>query len=95
MQLCLIFIGGYRVMNGEISLGTLVAVLSLSLLLLGAVNALGTQLNSVSQTATAAVRIFELLDEPLTIQSPTPLARSGGRPAHAHSAQGGRMAGRN
>ncbi len=72
MQLCLIFIGGYRVMNGEISLGTLVAVLSLSLLLLGAVNALGTQLNSVSQTATAAVRIFELLDEPLTIQSPTP-----------------------
>jgi len=72
MQLCLILIGGYRVMSGEISLGTLVAVLSLSLLLLGAVNALGTQLNSVSQTATAAVRIFELLDEPSTIQSPAP-----------------------
>ncbi|MEZ4706170.1 MAG: ABC transporter ATP-binding protein [Caldilineaceae bacterium] len=72
MQLALIFVGGYRVMNGEISLGTLVAVLSLSLLLLGAVNALGTQLNSVSQTATAAVRIFELLDEPITIQSPLP-----------------------
>ena len=72
MQLALIFVGGYRVMNGEISLGTLVAILSLSLLLLGAVNALGTQLNSVSQTATAAVRIFELLDEPITIQSPLP-----------------------
>ncbi|MCB9150805.1 MAG: ABC transporter ATP-binding protein [Caldilineaceae bacterium] len=72
MQLALIFVGGYRVMNGEISLGTLVAILSLSLLLLGAVNALGTQLNSVSQTATAAVRIFELLDEPMTIQSPLP-----------------------
>ncbi|MEZ4662798.1 MAG: ABC transporter ATP-binding protein [Caldilineaceae bacterium] len=72
MQLALIFVGGYRVMNGEISLGTLVAVLSLSLLLLGAVNALGTQLNSVSQTATAAVRIFELLDEPITIHSPLP-----------------------
>lgn len=72
MQLGLIFVGGYRVMEGEISLGTLVAVLSLSLLLLGAVNALGTQLNSVSQTATAAVRIFELLDEPVTIQSPRP-----------------------
>lgn len=72
MQLGLILVGGQRVMQGEISLGTLVAVLSLSLLLLGAVNALGTQLNNVSQTATAAVRIFELLDEPLTIQSPVP-----------------------
>ncbi len=72
MQLGLILVGGQRVMSGEITLGTLVAVLSLSLLLLGAVNALGTQLNNVSQTATAAVRIFELLDEPLTIQSPIP-----------------------
>lgn len=72
MQLGLLLLGGYRVMDGTITLGTLVAVLSLSLLLLGAVNALGTQLNSVSQTATAAVRIFELLDEPVTIQSPVP-----------------------
>jgi len=73
MQLGLIFVGGYRVMDGTISLGTLVAVLSLSLLLLGAVNGLGSQLNSFSQTATAAVRIFELLDEPVTIQSPPQL----------------------
>lgn len=72
MQLALLLVGGYRVMDGVITLGTLVAVVSLSLLLLGAVNALGTQLNSVSQTATAAVRIFELLDEPITIQSPAP-----------------------
>lgn len=72
MQLGLILVGGYRVMNGDISLGTLVAVLSLSLLLLGAVNALGTQLNTLSQTATASVRIFQLLDEPVTIHSPEP-----------------------
>ena len=72
MQLGLILVGGYRVMNGSITLGTLVAVLSLSMLLLGAVNALGSQLNTFSQTATASVRIFELLDEPLTIQSPAP-----------------------
>jgi ATP-binding cassette subfamily B protein len=70
MQLGLILVGGYRVMDGEISLGTLVAVLNLSLLLLGAVNGLGVQLNSFSQTATASVRIFELLDEPVTIVSP-------------------------
>ena len=70
MQLGLILFGGYRVMDGEISIGTLVAILSLSMLLLGAVNGLGTQFNAFSQTATAAVRIFELLDEPVTIASP-------------------------
>lgn len=70
MQLGLILIGGYQVMDGEITLGTLVAILSLSLLLMGAVNALGTQLNSFSQTATAALRIFELMDEEVAIHSP-------------------------
>jgi ABC-type multidrug transport system fused ATPase/permease subunit len=73
MQLGLILAGGYRVMNDEISLGTLVAILSLSMLLLGAVNGLGTQLNAFSQTATAAVRIFELLDEFVGIESPAQL----------------------
>jgi ATP-binding cassette subfamily B protein len=57
-------------MTNSMTLGTLVAAISLSMLLLGAVNALGTQLNSFSQTATASVRIFELLDEPVTIKSP-------------------------
>ncbi len=70
MQLLLIAVGGYLVMKGGMTLGTLVAAISLSMLLLGAVNALGTQLNSFSQTATASVRIFELLDEPITIKSP-------------------------
>jgi ATP-binding cassette, subfamily B, multidrug efflux pump len=70
MQLGIFLIGGYRVMEGEISMGTLVAVLSLSLLLLGAVNGLGAQLNAFSQTATASVRIFELLDEAVTIAAP-------------------------
>lgn len=71
MQLTLILVGGNQVMNGTLSLGSLVAVLSLSLLLLGAVNALGSQMNTLSQTATASIRIFELLDEPLTIASPS------------------------
>jgi ATP-binding cassette subfamily B protein len=70
MQLLLIGVGGYLVMTDSMTLGTLVAAISLSMLLLGAVNALGTQLNSFSQTATASVRIFELLDEPVTIKSP-------------------------
>lgn len=72
MQLGILGVGGYMVMDGQMTLGTLVAVISLSMLLLGAVNALGTQLNAFSQTSTAAVRIFELLDEPVTIRSPLP-----------------------
>ena len=67
MQLALFLVGGNRVMAGDISLGTLVAVVSLSLLLLGAMNSLGSQLNGFSQTATAATRIFELLDEPVVL----------------------------
>ncbi len=73
MQLGLFLVGGYRVMAGDISLGTLVAVISLSLLLLGAMNSLGSQLNGFSQTATAATRIFELLDEPAVRNPPSPI----------------------
>ena len=73
MQLSLFLFGGYRVMAGDISLGTLVAVISLSLLLLGAMNSLGSQLNGFSQTATAATRIFELLDEPTVRNPPSPI----------------------
>ncbi|MCS7061861.1 MAG: ABC transporter ATP-binding protein, partial [Anaerolineae bacterium] len=69
MQLALIVIGGIQVVNGNISLGTLVASISFTGLLLGAVNALGTQLTTLGQTATAAVRIFELLDEPVKIKT--------------------------
>ncbi len=71
MQLGLFLLGGYRVMAGDISLGTLVAVVTLSLLLLGAMNSLGSQLNGFSQTATAATRIFELLDEPGVLNEPS------------------------
>ncbi len=80
MQLVLFGVGGFRVMNGDISIGTLVAVISLSLLLLGAINALGAQLTAFSQTATASVRIYELLDEPVTIRSPRDLPAGAGNP---------------
>lgn len=86
MQLGLFLAGGYRVMAGEISLGTLVAVVSLSLLLLGAMNSLGSQLNGFSQTATAATRIFELLDEHGILNQPSKMTVSAittsGHPLH-------------
>lgn len=70
MQLLLITIGGYQIMSGEISLGTLVACISFTSQLLGSANSLGTQLTALGQTSTAAVRIFEMLDEPVRIKSP-------------------------
>ena len=70
MQLALIVVGGIQVVNSDISLGTLVASISFTGLMLGAVNALGTQLTTLGQTATAAVRIFEMLDEPVKIRTP-------------------------
>ncbi len=86
MQLGLFLLGGYRVMAGDISLGTLVAVVTLSLLLLGAMNSLGSQLNGFSQTATAATRIFELLDEPGVLNEPSKTSVSAiatsGHPLH-------------
>lgn len=77
MQLALIVVGGILVVEGSLSLGTLVASISFTGLLLGAVNALGTQLTSLGQTATAAVRIFEMLDEPVTIRTPDNPVRLG------------------
>lgn len=70
MQLALIVVGGIQAVDGAMSLGTLVASISFTGLMLGAVNALGAQLTTLGQTATAAVRIFEMLDEPVKIRTP-------------------------
>ena len=77
MQLVLIVVGGYQVINGAISLGTLVASISFTSFMLGSANALGTQLTALGQTSTAAVRIFEMLDEPVRIKSPEHPAKLG------------------
>ncbi|MGQ9903396.1 MAG: ABC transporter ATP-binding protein [Anaerolineae bacterium] len=77
MQLALIVVGGIQVVEGVISLGMLVASISFTGLMLAAVNALGTQLTTLGQTATAAVRIFEMLDEPVKIRTPDTPVRLG------------------
>jgi ATP-binding cassette subfamily B protein len=70
MQLALIVIGGMQVIHGEVTLGTLVASINFTSLMLGAANSLGTQLTALGQSSTAAVRIFEMLDEPVRIKTP-------------------------
>ena len=77
MQLVLISVGGYQVAAGELSLGALVAAISFTGLMLGAANTLGSQLTALGQTSTAAVRIFEMLDEPVRIKSPERAERIG------------------
>jgi ATP-binding cassette, subfamily B, multidrug efflux pump len=69
MQLALIIVGGYQVINGDITLGTLVASISFTSQMLASANSLGTQLTALGQTSTAAVRIFEMLDEPVRIKT--------------------------
>lgn len=70
MQLALMVIGGIQVVHGQVTLGTLVASISYTGLMLNAGNQLGTQLTALGQSSTAAVRIFEMLDEPVRIKSP-------------------------
>jgi ATP-binding cassette subfamily B protein len=70
MQLALIVIGGMQVIRGDVTLGTLVASINFTSLMLGAANSLGTQLTALGQSSTAAVRIFEMLDEPVRIKTP-------------------------
>jgi ATP-binding cassette subfamily B protein len=70
MQLALIVIGGMQVIHGDVTLGTLVASINFTSLMLGAANSLGTQLTALGQSSTAAVRIFEMLDEPVRIKTP-------------------------
>ncbi|MGE5557243.1 MAG: ABC transporter ATP-binding protein [Bacillota bacterium] len=70
LQLIVLGIGGMMVSQGRLTLGTLVASLGLMRELIGPVTHLGQQLNSFSQTYTAGLRVFEILDEPCPIQSP-------------------------
>ena len=70
MQLALIIIGGLQVIHGQATMGTLVASINFTSLMLGAANSLGTQLTALGQSSTAAVRIFEMLDEPVRIKTP-------------------------
>ena len=70
----LLWLGAYRIMQGGLSLGTVIAFTSLITYLYGPTQALITTNLNLQQARVAARRIFELLDEP-----PEP---SGGRLLH-------------
>ena len=70
--------GGRLVLAGELTPGTLVAFLLYAVTISGAITSLAGLWGNLQEAAGAARRIFELLDHPVTIESPPgpkPLSR--------------------
>ncbi|MGE5551241.1 MAG: ABC transporter ATP-binding protein [Bacteroidota bacterium] len=75
IQLGVLGFGGYLTITGGMTIGTLVASLSLVRMLIGPIVQLSNQANVFSQSLAGSLRVFEVLDEPCPIRSPKhPLA---------------------
>lgn len=74
-----LLVGGKRVIEGELTVGTLLAFSSYVLLLGAPVGRLGFFLNVMSRASVSARRIFDLLDrEPQVVPGGNPLSGEGG-----------------
>lgn len=84
-NLCLVvvlLVGGIAVAEGRLTLGGLVAFVALLYFLIWPVRSIGFILASAQEAATAAARVYEILDEPSAIVEsahPVPLVRVAGR----------------
>lgn len=75
-------VGGYGVASGTMTLGTVVAAITIMTYLRFPIDVMGWLLTETGNAATATVRYWEVLDAPLTVTGPT-------RPASpAHPARG-------
>ncbi len=82
----ILLLGAFAVSGGELTTGGLVAYVALVLLLVWPIEALGYILSLGQEAATAAQRVYEILDTPPGIVSPEVQAEGqdqGGRPAQA------------
>jgi ATP-binding cassette subfamily B protein len=78
----IIMIGSLAVVHGTLTIGTLVAFVSLFLLLVWPIESMGWLLAAAQESATAADRVYEVLDTPQTIldvSHPVPLTGCVGR----------------
>lgn len=66
----LLWFGGPKVLSGEITVGSLFAMISYVLLLNGPVQRLGFQVNLASTASASASRLFEIFDTPNDITEP-------------------------
>jgi ATP-binding cassette, subfamily B, bacterial len=81
-QLAVVGLGTYLAVNGEISVGTLVAAFALLESLAASVNEIGVSLPALVQSSGGLTRVGELLDEP-----PAVVDRDDARPAPAPQRQ--------
>ncbi|MED5563896.1 MAG: ABC transporter transmembrane domain-containing protein [Gemmatimonadota bacterium] len=70
-----LWVGGRLVLDGALSPGTLVAFLLYAVTISGAITSLAGFWANLQEAAGAARRIFEILDHPVAIESPTPPRR--------------------
>jgi ATP-binding cassette, subfamily B, multidrug efflux pump len=66
----LLGLGGYYVINGDMSQGELVAFFSLVWYIMGPLMELGFMVNQFSQAKASGERLLQILDEPIEIASP-------------------------
>ena len=89
-QLVIIGVGGYLVIKGHMSLGTLVAFVGLLPSFLQPITTLANVGQQVQRAAGAFDRMLEVLDEPIAIEEP-PDAQALPRAAARDPARGGRL----
>lgn len=83
----LLWFGGPRVLAGEITVGTLFALIAYTLMLNGPVQRLGFLVNEAATSGASARRVFEILDHPNEIEEKPdaiPLARARGEVVFEH-----------
>jgi ATP-binding cassette subfamily B protein len=72
-----IWYGGYRVMNGALTLGALVAFIQYSGFLFQPIRDISDKYNVLQAAVVASHRIFKTLDLPITVKSPMKALKSG------------------
>jgi ATP-binding cassette subfamily B protein len=83
-----IWYGGLRVLQGSLTIGSLVAFLLYSQRFFRPISDMSEKFNILQAAMASSERIFKLLDEPITIQSPNPGPRPEALTAGARSAPG-------
>ena len=78
-----LWFGGNKVIDGQMSIGTLASFLTFMTILQMPVRQLGLMVNSFARASTCGERLFAFLDEPLAIDDAPGAKRPGGHQGHA------------
>jgi len=78
----IIWYGGGQVLQGIVTLGTVIAFLQMSQMLYEPIGDMSERYNLLQSAMSASERIFQLLDEPVTIKSPKEPVQAGSVQGH-------------